>query len=275
MSLPQSLPQILGILNITSDSFSDGGRYLSPEAAVEKARGLMADGADILDVGPASSHPDAGHVAPEVEIRRLEAVMPQLQAMGARVSIDSFQIETQRFALQSGVAYLNDIHGFPEPAFYPELAASDAKLIVMFAIQAKGLATRAAGDASTIWERIIAFFEARIGALEAAGVARDRLILDPGMGFFLGAGAEPSLRVLADLPRLRAAFNLPVLISVSRKSFLRRMTGRSVEDIGLATLSAEVFAALQGVDFIRTHDARALRDSLKVLEALKEFMPRA
>jgi len=137
----------------------------------------------------------------------------------------------------------------------------------MHSIQ-RGRATR---DATTAVRPadIEGFFAVRIAALEAAGVARERLILAPGMGFFLGSHAEPSLRALRTLPALRARFGLPVLVSVSRKSFLGALTGAPVHERGAATLAAELFAAQRGADYIRTHDVRALRDGLAVLRALE------
>jgi dihydropteroate synthase type 2 len=260
-------PKILGIVNVTEDSFSDGGRFLAPDAALAQARSLAADGADILDLGAAASNPSAKSVAPAEEIRRLERVVRGLIADGRAVSVDSFASETQLWALQAGAHYLNDIHGFSDPAIYPALAGAEAKLIVMHMV-GEGIATRETGDAAAIWGRILDFFEQRIGALIAAGIARERLILDPGMGLFLGAGREVSFRVLREISRLKAAFGLPVLISVSRKSFLRALTARAPGEAGAATLAAELWAAEQGVDFIRTHDVRPLKDALAVRRAL-------
>jgi len=258
---------ILGIVNTTPDSFSDGGRFLDPESGVKHAHELVANGADAIDLGAASSHPDAGPVPPANEISRLAPVLDALVAEGIAVSVDSCSPEVQRFALARGARYLNDIRGFPEPELYPVLARASAQLIVMHSIQ-RGPATRSAGDAATLLDDIDAFFAARIAALESAGVARERLILDPGMGFFLGSGAEPSLRVLRALPDLRTRFGLPVLVSVSRKSFLGALTGAAVGARGAATLAAELFAVQRGADYIRTHDVRALRDGLAVLHAL-------
>ncbi len=267
MSAP--FPKILGILNITEDSFSDGGKFLAGDAALAHGRKLLADGADIIDIGPSASNPDAIPVSPRDEIRRLELVMPELNEAGASISVDSFQSETQLWALANGAAYINDIHGFPNASIYPALAGSKAKLIMMHAIQSEGVATRVKGDPATIWDKILSFFEARLRALEAGGIARERIILDPGMGLFLGAGREVSLKVLREIGRLKAAFGLPVLVSVSRKSFLRVIAGgRTPEEAGPVTLAAELFAASRGADYIRTHDVRALRDALMVMSAL-------
>jgi dihydropteroate synthase type 2 len=259
---------ILGILNITEDSFSDGGRYLEPAKALARAEFLAKDGADIIDLGAASSNPDSKSVPADVEIARLAPVVAALKSARIPVSVDSFSPTVQRWALGEGADYINDVQGFREPKLYDALAASKAKLIVMHAVQEGGRAERIAVEPDAIIDRVLGFFERRVAALEQAGIARQRLILDPGMGFFLGTRAEASYRVLRALPRLRAAFSLPVLVSVSRKSFLRRLTGRGLEEVGAATLAAELFAADQGADYIRTHNPGALRDGLLVRQAL-------
>lgn len=262
--------QILGILNITADSFSDGGKYLAPRDALAHATALMEDGADILDIGAASSNPDVQPVAPEVEIARLQPVIGVLKEKGFALSVDSFATDVQRWALAQGVDYLNDIHGFADPDFYPELASASAKLIVMHMVQGAqyGVAVRTDVPPGEIFDRVTGFFDARVAALEKAGIARGRLILDPGMGQFVGTDAENSLILLRRLPELRARYGLPLLVSVSRKGFLRKLTNRPVEAAGAATLAAELFADAQGADFIRTHAPAPLRDGVKVLKAI-------
>ncbi|HWD59331.1 MAG TPA: dihydropteroate synthase [Stellaceae bacterium] len=267
-------PTIFGILNITEDSFSDGGRHLDPASALAAARRLVADGADVVDLGAAASNVDATPVAPETEIRRLAPVIAALKAAGAAVSVDSFAPETQRFALTQQVDYLNDVQGFPVPSLYPALAAARCRLVVMHAVQGRARAQRDPVPTRDIWRRIEDFFGARLAAFDAAGITRDRLILDPGMGFFLGGEAEASFVVLAALDRLKRRFGLPVLISVSRKSFLAAITGAQEPAArGAATLAAELFAAENGADYIRTHDPRALKDGLAVMAALRTARP--
>jgi dihydropteroate synthase type 2 len=262
-------PRLVGIVNITADSFSDGGRFLDPAAAIAQARRLAAGGADIVELGAAASNVAARKVAPAEEIRRLDPVIAALADDGTRLAVDTCEPETQRFALASGVAYLNDIRGFPDAAVYRDLAAADCRLVVMHAIAGDGRAARVDLSADEVWCRIEAFFAERVAALEHAGIARDRLILDPGMGFFLSTRAEASLRVLTGLGRLKQAFGLPVMVSVSRKSFLAAITGREAPgQRGPATLAAELYAAAHGADYIRTHDPAALRDGLAVIEAL-------
>jgi dihydropteroate synthase type 2 len=258
--------KILGILNITEDSFSDGRKYLAPEAALAQADRLLAEGADILDIGAASSHPDAKAVPPEIEIARLAAVVSALHDGGASLSIDTFSPQVQRWALEQGVDYLNDIHGFADPALYPELAGSNAKLVMMHMVQERGIASRTDIPPDAIFDRILAFFEKRLTALTGAGIAMERLILDPGMGFFLSTNPQTSLTVLGRLPELAEAFGLPLLVSVSRKSFLKALA--RPDGLGDASVAAEMFAVAQGADYIRTHAPAPLRDGLKVLEEL-------
>ena len=262
-------PLLVGIVNITEDSFSDGGRFLDPAAAIAQARRLAAEGADIVELGAAASNVAASDVAPAEEIRRLDPVIAALAGTGTTLAIDTSQPETQRFGLARGVAYLNDIRGFPDPSVYPDLAAGDCRLVVMHAVEGGGRARRVDLAADEVWRRIEGFFAKRVARLERAGIARERLILDPGMGFFLSSRADASLRVLTGLDSLKRAFGLPIMVSVSRKSFLGAITGRSAPaERGAATLAAELYAAAHGADYIRTHDPAALRDALAVTEAL-------
>jgi dihydropteroate synthase type 2 len=263
-----SEPRIIGVVNVTEDSFSDGGRYLRCEDATRHALELVDAGADVVELGPASTHPDAEPVSASEEIRRVAGVVPELQKRGVTIAVDSFQPDTHRYAIAQGVQYLNDTTGFPHPEIYPELAASSPRLVVTHSILRHGRGTREVRDPSSVLASVHAFFESRLAELEAAGISRSRIIVDPGMGFLLGGNPEPSLLVLRDLRRLEAAFGLPVLVSVSRKSFLGAVTGRDVHERGAASLAAEIFCALQGVDYIRTHDVRSLKDALNVMKAI-------
>jgi dihydropteroate synthase type 2 len=266
--LPAGIPRIVGIVDITEDSFSDGGRYLGPAAAVAHARNLRAEGADVIELGPAASHPDSAPVSVAEERRRLAPVLEQLAADGVPVSVDSFRTETLRYSSSAGAAYLNDIHGFADPDLYPILAASQCRLVVMHAVQPAGTATRVMTDPAAVRDGIYRFFARRLATLQAAGIGTDRLVIDPGLGFFLGSTPGPSLAALAEIRALKAAFGVPVLVSPSRKSFLQALTGKDVTRSGPVTLAAEVFAAWQGADYIRTHDVAATRDALTFLAAI-------
>jgi dihydropteroate synthase len=258
---------IFGILNVTPDSFSDGGRFFDSGAAIAHGLKLVKDGANVIDLGAAASNPDAEAVPAAEEIRRLTPVVALLHERGVAVSVDTFSSETQAWALTQGVAWLNDIQGFGDAVLYPALAQSRCGLVVMHNV-VRGKAQRVETDPRTIFDRLFAFFDQRIAALVAAGVARDRIVLDPGMGFFLGNDPNVSLEVLRRLPELKARYDLRVLVSVSRKSFLRKLAGVDVTNAGPVTLAAELFAALRGADFIRTHDVAALKQALTVWKVL-------
>lgn len=260
--------KLLGVLNLSEDSFSDGGRYSQLDHAIAQAVHLHQVGAWAVDVGAVSSNPDGAEVPAALEIQRLEPVVEALTVRGIPVSIDSFAPETQRWAA-SRVAILNDIRGFPDPTVWDALAASACDLIVMHRVQ-QGRADRRVTEPEAVLEGVFTFFERRIAELTGAGIDPSRLILDPGMGFFLGSTPEPSIAVLQAIPRLKQ-LGYPVLIGVSRKSFLGAMLGgRPVDQRGPATLAAELFALQQGADWIRTHDAGALADAHATMQRLQQ-----
>ncbi|MBY0401986.1 dihydropteroate synthase [Myxococcota bacterium] len=271
--------QIVGIVNITRDSFSDGGRYLDPERAIEHARALVAAGADVVELGPASSNPDARPVPAEEQIARLRPVLDTLASQDPAsptspepipICVDATAPEVLRFALSAGVAWLNDVRGFPDERLYAELAASAAKLVVVHSLGSGERAGREQATPVAVLDSIERFFSERLAALVRAGMREERLIVDPGMGFFLGRDPKASLAVLARIPDLRARFGRPLLVSVSRKSFLCTLTGSGLDAIGAATLAAELHALRAGADYVRTHDVRALRDGLCVERAIAD-----
>jgi dihydropteroate synthase len=263
-------PTIIGIVNVTEDSFSDGGLYLNPGMALEHALQLHADGAHVIELGAASSGPDAKEVAPDEEIRRLEPLVAKLTERGVSLCVDSFQPTTQRWCVNHGVAIINDVEGFAHPEMYPDLASATCGLVLMHSVDGRARPRRLSQEPNAVADGMYRFFDTRLKAMEAAAIDRHRIILDPGMGYFLGSNPEPSIRALREIPKLKDRFELPVLVSVSRKSFLGAITGRPVSARGAGTLAAEIFAAVQGVDYIRTHDARALNDALTVWQALVE-----
>ena len=260
-------PTIFGIVNITRDSFSDGGRFLAAEDAIRHAKAQRASGADILDLGAAASNPSAEPVSPSEEIARLAPVM-NCGIDRARISIDSFAPQTQAWALDEGAGWLNDIQGFPDPGLYPRLARSPARLVVMHNIVRRGIARVTETDPATIMATLFAFFDERLETLMEAGIARERLVVDPGMGHFLGRDPGVSLTVLRRLPELTRRYGMPLLVSVSRKSFIRNLAAVDTSASGPATLAAELFAASQGAGLIRTHDVAALRQALDVWQPL-------
>jgi len=261
-------PQIVGVVNITTDSFSDGGKYIDANKAIEHADQLLEDGADILDLGAAASNPHAARVEEEEEIARLFSLVTHLQKRGARISIDTTKIEVQRWAIAQGVEFLNDIRGFPDESLYADLRTSSCKLIVMHFISDLDKAVRQLKTPQEVFDSIYSFFENRLAALRNAGIKDDRLIVDPGMGFFLASNPEPSLAVLKQLRGFKQRFGMSVMVGVSRKSFLKKLGQSEIADVQTRTLAAELFSALQGVDYIRTHDVRALAEGLRTIDAI-------
>lgn len=263
-------PKIVGVVNITSDSFSDGGLFLEPEKALAHARQLALEGADVIELGAASSHPDAAPVPPDEEIARLTPVLAGLSRIGVMLAVDSTQREVQKFAIANEIGILNDIRGFPTIADYRVLAKSRCRLVIMHSISGRHKADRVPTDPQAVYESIREFFYNRLASLTSAGVAKERIIIDPGMGFFLGSNPESSLAVLARLGSFRREFDFPVMVSVSRKSFLRNLMPTGNCDLQSRTLAAEIFAAQQGVDYIRTHNVGALRQALATLTAISQ-----
>jgi len=262
-------PGIFGIVNVTRDSFSDGGRFLAPEAACAHAEQLRRAGADVLDLGAESTHPDSEDVAADEELRRLEPVVGALVAEGATVSVDTTKAAVMRAVLDLGATWLNDVNGFRDEAAIQ--VAADApeavRFVVMFSRAQGPRADRRAHGARGLLDELRAFFDERRAAFAAAGVAADRVVFDPGMGFFLGRDAAPSLTVLRHLAALSDSHG-PLLVSASRKSFLGEVTGSPVAQRGAASLAAELWAARSGAAFVRTHDVQALRDALAVESAI-------
>lgn len=270
MNLSMNNQKIVGIVNITRDSFSDGGRYLAPEKAIEHARKLVEDGADVLELGPASSHPDSEVVTDDEQISRLAAVIPAVAELEVPIAVDISEPRVQHYALGQSVDYINDIRGFPDKSIYPLLADAKCEIVVMYSRNDKHKAERVESCSDDILADINRFFEMRISSMVSAGISEERIILDPGMGFFLGPDPELSINVLKQLHVLKDKWSLPFLISVSRKSFLQKLTNRPASECEAATLSAELFAYRQGVDFIRTHNVKQLREAVTVLDCLEE-----
>lgn len=260
---------IFGIVNITTDSFSDGGMFIETDKAIAHALQLAENGANVIDLGAASSNPHTSPVSIEEEIARLSPVIKALKEKGIKISIDTFKPEVQKFCMEQGVEYINDIQGFPFPEFYPELAKSNCKLVVMHSVQRLGTATIIETNPEEVFESMMIFFEERISALTNAGISRDRLILDPGMGFFLGSNPETSVMVLMRFNEIKEKFGLQVMIAVSRKSFLGKICGSDVKDRLAPTLAAEIFAYKKGADYLRTHDVKSLSQALKIINYLE------
>ncbi len=258
-----------GIVNLTRDSFSDGGRFLAAEAALAHARQLRADGACVLDLGAESTHPDAEDVSVADEIGRLEPVVRTLVAEGATVSIDTCKAPVMRAMVALGAGWLNDVNGFRDADALAAAAAApqQVRFVVMFSRSRAARAERPADPTGVLLDELRGFFAERLATFARVGIGPERLVFDPGMGFFLGRSAAPSLSVLKHLASLEQ-FGVPLLVSVSRKSLVGEVTGRAVDRRGPGTLAAELWAARHGASWIRTHDPGAFRDAWAVETAI-------
>jgi dihydropteroate synthase len=256
-------PLVMGVLNLTPDSFSDGGVFFARDAAVARTRQMIDEGADIIDVGAESTRPygNAVAVSVEEELRRLEAVLPAAVSMGRPVSIDTMKAAVAAWALEQGAAVVNDVWGLQrDPGMAEVVARYRAPVIVMH--------NRDAADPNIdIMDDMLAFFERSLAIAEHAGVARDRIVLDPGIGF--GKTPEQSMTAIVRVDRLKT-FGLPLLVGASRKRFIDSVVPSPPDRRLGGSIAAHIVAVERGVAFIRAHDVAATVQALRVLAALKE-----
>ena len=269
-------PLVMGVVNVTPDSFSDGGRYDTVEAAVAHGLALLADGADILDIGGESTRPGATRPLVAEELARVVPVITELAAAGAVVSVDTMRAEVAEAAVAAGAGIVNDVSGgLADPRIVTVVAATGVRYVAMhWRAHSDRMTDYATYDGpGGVVEAVRDELAARAEAILAAGVAGDRLVLDPGLGFAKGAAHNWSL--LRHLDRL-AELGYPLLVGASRKSFLGRLlaspdgTERPVEEREHGTTALSVVLAQAGVWGLRVHDVRSCRDALKVLEALED-----
>jgi dihydropteroate synthase len=264
--LALSRPLIMGVVNVTPDSFSDGGRYAGAEQAVAHARRLVEEGADLLDIGGESSRPGAAGVSAEEEISRIVPVLEALADAGVPLSLDTAKTEVMRAGLARGAAMINDIEALQAPGAAEAVAESGAAVCLMH-MQGRPRTMQQAPHYSDVLAEVNGFLAARAAAAEAAGIARERIVLDPGFGF--GKTVDHNLELLRRLREI-AALGYPVLAGLSRKSTLGTITGRSVEERVHASVAAALLAVERGASIVRVHDVAATRDALAVLAALNQ-----
>ena len=260
------MTEIWAVVNVTPDSFSDGGRYLDPTAAIAHGRALRAQGAHVLDVGGESTRPGSQPVGADEEIRRILPVVTALAADGAVVSIDTYRAETAREAVAAGARIVNDVSGgLADPALLDVVAETGATVALgHWRGPSADMYARASYD--SIGAEVAAELRERADAALAAGVHRDRIILDPGVGF--AKAGEQNWALLRELAAIEA-LGYPILIGTSRKRFLVSALGDEAtqDQKDLATAVTSVLAAQQGVHAVRVHNVAATRDALAVLDA--------
>jgi len=270
------LPLVMGVVNVTPDSFSDGGRYADTASAVAHGRQLVADGADILDVGGESTRPGATRPLVEEELDRVVPVITALAGDGATVSVDTMRHEVASAALGAGARIVNDVSGgLADPEILRVVAGTGATYVAMHwrahAARMTDFATY--DEAGGVVQAVRDELAERVEAALAAGIGPDRLVLDPGLGF--AKRGEHNWRLLVDLAPIKA-LGYPLLVGASRKSFLGTLlvdavgVPRPVDGREAATTALSVVLAQEGVWGLRVHDVRSTRDALRVLEALDQ-----
>lgn len=256
----------MGIVNVTPDSFSDGGRLGDAQAAIRHALTLQEAGADILDVGGESTRPGAAAVPAAEEIRRVLPVIEALAHRGCAVSVDTMKPEVMRAALGAGAVMVNDVMALCASGALEAVAASDAAVCLMH-MQGEPQRMQQAPRYDDVVEEVRLFLQDRAAACEAAGIGRERIVIDPGFGF--GKTLDHNLALLKHLDRL-AELGLPVLAGLSRKSMLGALTGRAVDEREFAGVAAHLIAAARGARLLRVHNVAAMRDALAIWNAVEE-----
>ena len=254
-------PVVMGVLNVTPDSFSDGGRFLDPDAAIEQARRMAAEGADILDIGAESTRPYGGavEVPLDEEIRRLKPVLPAVVALGLPVSIDTLKAKVAAAALRAGATIVNDVWGLQRDPDMARVVAEHAVPVVIMHNR------EAADPAIDIMADIAAFLSRSLDIAARAGIARERIVLDPGIGF--GKTPEQSLIAIARLSELEA-FGLPLLVGASRKRFITKVSPAPPDRRLGGSIAAHLAAVAGGAAIIRTHDVAETVQALRVAAAI-------
>jgi dihydropteroate synthase len=258
-------PQVLGIVNVTADSFSDGGRFLDPVQAIAHGLRLRDEGADFVDVGGESTRPGSVPVPLEEELRRVIPVIEALARQGVAVSIDTMKPDVMRAAIEAGCAVVNDVNGFRAPGAIEAVASTDAGLIVMH-MQGTPGTMQEAPRYDDVAAEVAAFLVERARALEAAGVASHRIALDPGFGF--GKTVEHNKALFRAIPQL-AGLGYPLVAGLSRKKMLGDFTGRPVAERAAASVAAALLAVQNGASLARVHDVRDTVDAISVWMALR------
>jgi len=261
-------PAVMGIVNVTPDSFSDGGQHLDPHRAARHAESLVEAGAAILDIGGASSRPGADPVPVEDELRRILPVLERLApVISVPLSIDTANPEVARRALAAGASIVNDITaGTGDAGMLPLAAETGASIVLMHMKGAPKTMQRAPTYANVV-EEVYDYLASRVEAAETAGIASDRIAIDPGIGF--GKTLEHNLELLRRLERFQA-LRRPILIGTSRKRFLGALTGRPVSDRVAGTIASGLWAVGAGADILRVHDVAAMSDALTIWQAIRK-----
>lgn len=265
-SLDLSRPRVMGILNVTPDSFSDGGAFFAPDAALARARTMMAEGADLIDVGGESTRPGAAEVPVEVELERVIPVIEILAAeLAIPISVDTSKPPVMASAVAAGASLINDVRALRLPGAL-ETAARLGVPVCLMHMAGEPRTMQLAPSYEDVVSEVRAFLAGRIAVCADAGIPPERLLIDPGFGF--GKTTAHNVALLSGLGRL-TELGVPILVGISRKSMVGALTGRGPGERLAASLAAAVLAAERGASILRVHDVAETRDALRVLDAIR------
>ncbi len=257
-------PLVMGIVNVTPDSFSDGGCFIDPRFAVAHAHRLVEEGADILDIGGESTRPGAQPVSPQEELDRVMPVLEGVRGLGVPVSVDTMKPAVMRAAIEAGAAMINDVYGFRAPGAWAAVKDSACALCIMH-MRGEPRTMQDDPHYDDVVAEVESFLLDRLASAKAAGIAHERVYIDPGFGFGKTLGHNLALlRALSSLARLG-----PVLVGLSRKRMIGALTGRDLQDRMAGSLAAAIRAVENGARIVRVHDVKETVDALKVWEASK------
>ncbi len=262
--LDLSKPRVMGIVNVTPDSFSDGGKFNTTEKAIEHALQLVEEGAEILDIGGESTRPGATPVPLDEELKRVIPVIEGLRDVGVPLSIDTYKPQVMQAAITAGADIVNDVCALREPHALEIVAASKAGVCLMH-MQGRPQTMQADPQYDNVVSEVRNFLKARLDAAEQAGIDRSRIVLDPGFGF--GKRTAHNLTLLNHLNDIQA-LGLPLLIGLSRKSVLGQVVGSSVDERIHASIAASVVSVMKGANIVRVHDVKPTIDALKIVQAV-------
>ena len=264
--LDLSRPLVMGIINATPDSFSDGGQHLRRDAAITHAQQLIAEGADIIDIGGESTRPGAQPVGAQEELDRVLPIIEGLRGVPIPLSVDTCKPEVMRAAINAGVQMINDINALQDAAALDAVAASGVAACLMHK-QGNPQTMQQQPHYQNVVVEVCDFLRERLATAEAAGIARERIVIDPGFGF--GKTLAHNLNLLRHLGNLRE-LGVPVMAGLSRKSMLGAITGQDVNHRASASIAAALIAVQHGASIVRVHDVRETVDALKIWNAINE-----
>jgi dihydropteroate synthase len=268
LSLDLSTPKVMGILNVTPDSFSDGGKFHHIDAALTHAQQMIEQGADIIDIGGESTRPWAQPVMLEEELQRVIPVIQALSGCGAVLSVDTYKPEVMRAAIEAGVHMVNDVFALQQPGALQAVQDSQVAICLMH-MQGTPQTMQVQPSYQNVLAEVQAFLTQRVEVVRQIGVGDDRIVLDPGFGF--GKKTAHNLTLLKHLAELHIA-NLPILAGLSRKSVLGQIVGQDADQRVFASVAASVLAVSHGANIVRVHDVKATVEALKVTTAVMQHL---